>query len=120
MTPEQRSPLPPPEPERPPVEVVVSRTNQPKDPPDVTTESTEVNVYPNDPNNRARVDAYEAERLRRLRQERAVARTYTVAKAIDAVWLIVGVLEVFLALRFVFQAAAARTAADFVQFLYAV
>jgi len=43
-----------------------------------------------------------------------------VAKAIDAVWLIVGVLEVFLALRFVFQAAAARSAAEFVQFLYAV
>ena len=125
MRPDQR-PDQPPEAERPPVDVIVPRRTGPGNPPPVdepAVEETEVNVYRRgayNRDNRARVDAYETERLARLREERARQRTFAIGKAIDAVWLIVGIIEVLLLLRFVFELAGARNIAEFVQFLYGV
>jgi hypothetical protein len=47
-------------------------------------------------------------------------RRYRVGKAIDAVWYVLGVLEVVLALRFILKLTAANPAAGFVSLVYAV
>jgi hypothetical protein len=47
-------------------------------------------------------------------------RRYSVGKAIDLVWYLLGVLEVVLALRFVLKLTAANPSAGFVSLIYAV
>jgi hypothetical protein len=47
-------------------------------------------------------------------------RRYTVGKLIDVVWYLIGLLEVLLALRFLFEITGANRSAGFLQFLDAV
>lgn len=110
----ERPPEPVPEPERPPMEVIVSRRNRPQPVPD-STETDEVRVYEN-PTPQPDY-AYQA-RMERLRRERAAARLNTIGKTIEAVWIIVGILEALLAMRFIFEIAGAHRTAGFIEFLY--
>lgn len=113
----ERPPEPVPGPERPPMEVIVSRRNRPDQPAPDSTETDQVRVFenPTSPPDYA----YQA-RMERLRRERAASRLNTIGKAIEAVWMIVGVLEALLAMRFIFEIAGAHRTAGFIEFLYGV
>jgi hypothetical protein len=124
---------PTPEPD-PPTEVVVSRRGGPGDPaPDPSDGGEEVRVYDNPepvPLRREEVRVYNgvnpppdyaySARLERLRRERRAQQLNAVGKTIDAIWLLVGILEALLAMRFLFQIAGAHLTSGFIQFLYGV
>lgn len=118
----RRPPEPLPEPERPPTEVIVSRRDRPIGPVPEPDESEEVRVYngPGYPGRPVPPDYAYTTRMDRLRRERALARANTIGKSIEGVWLIVGILEALLAMRFIFEIAGAHVTSGFIQFLYGV
>jgi hypothetical protein len=111
-----------PDPEREPAQVVVSTdpVNHAPEPRTSVSDSSRTatrvvttNVEPNpDARLTARPLREDPEALRR--------RRYSVGKAIDLVWYLLGVLEVVLALRFILLLTAANSAAGFVSLVYAV
>jgi hypothetical protein len=107
-----------PVPEREPAQVVVSTDSIERDPkPGATDPVTSYStVRVGTPNPTADLPA------RRLHEdpEALRRRRYSVGKAIDLVWYLLGVLEVMLALRFLLNLTAANPAAGFVSLIYAV
>lgn len=118
----QENPQVPPEPVRPPLDVIVSRRDGPTEPDSAPIENDEVRVYnpPMPPPANPYPDYAYAARLDRLRRDRAAARLNTIGKTIEGIWIVVGILEALMAMRFIFEIAGAHRSAGFIQFLYGV